>query len=607
MKINYRNILPLLAVVAVGLSNSGCKKFLDQHPITEVGPDVAFKDVQGAYTAIIGVYSRLAGDQGYGKVLSLYFMQDTDENEGPSGLQDDRRALTHYSLTPSNTELSPADLTKASPYDQLFKGIDLANVCLDNIPKMTLYNGGSDQQKLQLRRMVGEAYTLRAQFYMEAIRNWGDLPAHFTPAYTQAAQEPFPGVTDRDTLYNHILADLKIAEDLVPWRNEVTSIGDQVDERITKGTVKALRARIALFRGGYSLRPDRVMRRPADYLTFYQIARDETNDIITSGQHNLNPSFKSLWKDQVCAHAVADPDGELMFQVSSIGAGAAEDSKLGYYDGPKVNGFGNAAVNPLPSYFYSFDSTDLRRDVTIAPYNVNLDSTKVGLGTTALNDGKYRRDWLSNPGIKNDDALQYFGLKWQLIRYSDVLLMFAEAENELNGPTALSYDAINKVRRRGYGKPINTPDPTVDLSGLSKSSFFDAIVKERSLELGCEGIRKYDLVRWNLLAQKISDTRAVLQAMVAKTPPYNNLPSSMYYYNNSKADDKSVWANSFYKPQPSSTPPGTTKITWIGSSITTSMLTNRWAAGFTPNKSELLPIPQRVIDVNFNIRQNPGY
>ena len=80
------------------------------------------------------------------------------------------------------------------------------------------------------------------------------MPAHFQPAYTLAVGNPFPKRVDRDTLYNHLLADLKTAEDLVPWRNEVTSIGDQLDERITKGTVKGLRARIALYRGGYSLR-----------------------------------------------------------------------------------------------------------------------------------------------------------------------------------------------------------------------------------------------------------------------------------------------------------------------------------------------------------------
>src|SRR5678809_780904 len=72
-------------------------------------------------------------------------------------------------------------------------------------------------------------------------------------SYIQAATEPFPVRVNKDGLYDHILTDLKDAANLVPWRNEVSGIGDQLDERITKGTIKALRARIALARGGYSL------------------------------------------------------------------------------------------------------------------------------------------------------------------------------------------------------------------------------------------------------------------------------------------------------------------------------------------------------------------
>jgi hypothetical protein len=455
--------------------------------------------------------------------------------------------------------------------------------------------------------------------------NWGDLPANFTSAYNIAGANPFPSKTDRDTLYNHLLADLKIAEDLVPWRNEVAAIGDGIDERITKGAVKGLRARIALFRGGYSLRSDATMKRSADYLTYYQIARDECNDIITSTQHSLNPSFKSLWRDQVNAHAVTDPNGELMFQASAIGLTGAEDTKLAYYNGPTVNGLGNKSINVLPTYFYLFDSTDQRRDVTCAAYNVAANgTTKVGQAITAICDGKYRRDWITNPVIAPTNAVQYLGLKWQILRYSDVLLMFAEAENEISGPTAAAYNAINQVRRRGYGKPIGTADATVDLpAGLSKSSFFTAIVKERALELGGEGVRKYDLIRWNLLATALNETKANLLKMSTNTamanpsymgnyPAYSlsaTLPIAMYYTTVTTSDDNNIggiWANSLYKTAPTATPTGTTKVVWVTAAINTTAL-SRYATGFTTGKGELLPIPQPARDANANLSQNPGY
>ncbi len=591
-----------IALLSTTIIFTSCKKYLDQQPITAVGADFVFSDVPNTLKALAGVYNALTGDQGYGIRLSLYYTVDTDETQGPGGtVDDDRRGLARYAATPANLQIN-------APFSQIFRGIEYANICIDNIPKMDLYSSGSDQQKKQLQRMLGEALTLRAQFYFEAIRNWGDLPANFAPAYAQAANDPFPVRTNRDSIYNRVLADLKTAADLVPWRNDLTSIGDAQDERITKGTIKGLRARIALFRAGYSLRNNTsLMQAPSDSLTYYQIAKDECSEIIASGQHALNPSFKSLFRDQVGGRVIADPQGELMFQVSGIGTASAADTKLGYYNGPTVGTFGNKSINILPTYFYLFDSTDTRRDVTCAPYNVAADGAiKLGQAITAIVDGKYRRDWINNPAIPASSAAQYFSLKWQVLRYADVLLMYAEAENKLNGPTASAYNAINQVRRRGYGKSITSADATIDLSGLNKATFFEAIVKERSLELGGEGVRKYDLIRWNLLGQKLADTKTALLAMSTASGVYATLPTSMYYKTGSTADDVNLWANSFYRTAPTSTPTGTTKVTWLGTAINTTTLA-RFATGFTTNKSELLPIPQAQVIANYNLTQNPGY
>jgi hypothetical protein len=379
------------------------------------------------------------------------------------------------------------------------------------------------------------------------------------------------------------------------------------------------------------------MQRSADYLTYYQIARDETNDIINSGQHALNPIYKSLWKDQVGAHTISDPQGELMFQASAIGLTGAEDTKLGYYNGPTVTvgttASGNKSINILPSYFYLFDSTDQRRDVTCCVYNLtwvadNTPLKKVGQAIVAINDGKYRRDWVTPFIPASSYGTQYLGLKWQILRYADVLLMFAEAENEVNGPTAAAYNAINMVRRRGYGKPVSTPDATVDITaGLSKPEFFKAVVRERALELGGEGIRKYDLIRWNLLATALTESKANMIKMSTNTAMINpsymsaypayclstTLPIAMYYFSNTTSDDNNfgaIWANSFYKTAPASTPSGTTKVNWVTSAINatgTSSPVGRYATGFVTGKGELLPIPQPARDANASLTQNPGY
>ncbi len=601
----YKLTLSVAAIVL--LSFNSCNKFLDQKPITDVSTDVVFSDVPSALKALAGVYSRMVGDAGYGIRVSLYYPLDTDEMQGPTGSSDnDRRDIARYSATPGNAQIT-------NPFNQMFTGIEYANICIANIPKMAMYSNGTDQEKKKLQRMYGEALTLRAQFYTEAIRNWGDLPANFAPASTLATSNPFPSRTNRDTIYDRLLEDLKLAATLVPWRNELSAIGDGADERITKGTVKGLRARIALYRGGFSLRQDGIVKRSADYLKYYQIARDEAAEVMASNQHSLNPSYKALWKDQVNARAVADPNGELMFQASGIGGVGAGDTKLAYYNGPTVNALGNKSINVLPTYFYAFDSTDLRRDVTCAIYNVAADgSAKVGQAITAICDGKYRRDWISNPTVSPTDKIQYFSLKWQILRYADVMLMFAEAENELNGPTTAAYNAVNQVRRRGYGQSISAPNADVDLpAGLSKASFFTAIVKERSLELGGEGVRKYDLIRWNMLASKINETKAALLAMSTLSAPYNTLPTAMFFRTGSTSDDNrfgatGLWANSFYRAAPTATPAGTTRVVWLSAAINTTSL-SRFATGFVTGKSELLPIPQPARDANRNLTQNPGY
>jgi starch-binding outer membrane protein, SusD/RagB family len=626
------SVSKIIAVFCALLVMGSCKKYLDQKPITDVSTEIVFKDVSSAYKAIAGVYSRLVGDAGFGIRVSLYYPLDNDEMQGPTGAGDnDRRDIARYSATSTNAQIT-------NPFNQMFQGIEYANICIANIPNMDMYTNGSDQEKKKLQRMHGEALTLRAQFYFEAIRNWGDLPAHFKPASELALATPFPFRVDRDSLYNQILADLLVAENLVPWRNEVTTIGDQVDERITKAAVRGLRARIALFRGGYALRQTGGVQRRADYLSFYQIARDECNAIINSAQHNLNPSFRALWKDQVCAHAISDPHGELIFQASGIGLTGAEDTKLGYYNGPRVNNLGNSSVNPLPSYLYLFDSTDQRRDVTVTTYFTNLNGTRTGQLLTNLTDGKYRRDWITNPSFSPTDAVQYFGLKWQILRYSDVLLMFAEAENELNGgPTAAAYNAINMVRRRGFGKPITTPDPTVDIpAGLSKADFFKYIVRERALELGGEGIRKYDLIRWNLLGAALAESKANMIRMATLTttnpiqmvapmvnPTYmagypahslvTTLPNRMFVITNTTSDNNNIggiYQNSLYKTSATAVPSGTTAVNWLNASINaagTNSPVGRYATGFMTGKGELLPIPQPARDANFNLTQNPNY
>ncbi|MBX6381192.1 MAG: RagB/SusD family nutrient uptake outer membrane protein, partial [Thermoflavifilum aggregans] len=238
--------LYIAGFIVIGIVLSSCKHYLDLQPISSFGPETVFGTVDNARMAVLGVYQELAGDAGYGIRISMYFPYDDDTYMGASGDGDgDRRDIARYNLTPGNLQIEP-------PFEQLYNGIERANQCIKYIPQMDLYNHGTPQQQAELRRLYGEALTLRAQFYFQLILNWGDVPAHWVPSAD--VQNLFETKTSRDSIYDHILNDLQLAETLVPWRSEVASLGDPNDERITKGAVKGLRARIALFAGGYSLR-----------------------------------------------------------------------------------------------------------------------------------------------------------------------------------------------------------------------------------------------------------------------------------------------------------------------------------------------------------------
>ncbi|WP_018620604.1 RagB/SusD family nutrient uptake outer membrane protein [Spirosoma luteum] len=579
-----------LGVLLAGSCLTACQKYLDLEPISEFDGQAVFSNVSNATLAVLGAYDLLSGDNTYGIRVSLYFPYDSDEMMVSGSLDNGRRGIGRYNALAGNTEI-------VRPWNDLYQGVERANLCIDQIPKMDLYTNGTVAEQKELRRLHGEALTLRAQYYLELIRNWGDVPAPMTPSYQQT--DLFVTKVDRDKVYEQLLNDLKTAADLLPWR---TDAGAR-NERITKGAAKALRARMALYRGGYSLRRDtKQMERRADYATYYQIARDETAELIQRrDQHTLVGSYVDLFKTYVDG-LTPDPAYEIMFEVGSAGGSAQSDSKLGYYNGPRLDaasryGQGGGGINPLPTYFYAFDSTDVRRDVTITIYSVLANNNKNPQRLTTITDGKFRRDWRTPllPGTS-----QTLGFNWPLIRFSDVLLMFAEAENELKGgPTAAATAAFEEVRKRGYaGKTA-----LMGTTPTTKDGFFNAIVNERLLEFGGEGIRKYDLIRWNLLATKITETRQNLDDMRLAKGKYAYVPQYLFWKNNG---EELQFLNSLYKPNTTTTAPtGWTRVDWR-QNISTTYITSV-AQYFTPNKNELLPINQSALDANPNLTQDYGY
>ncbi|WP_210517093.1 RagB/SusD family nutrient uptake outer membrane protein [Hymenobacter terricola] len=582
----------ILLAAAAGLT--ACKDYLDVSPDSLYTNAQAFSSVGSATSAVVGAYDMLSGDTGYGTRLSMYYPYDTDEMQGAPGAFDGRsRSLARYTAEPSNPEIT-------NPFNNLYQGIERTNICIESIPKMALYTTGAPADTAALHRLYGEVLTLRAQYYFELIRNWGDVPAPFVPSFTTAATGGDLNSPNADRLatYDHLLADLLAAEKLVPWRSQAGA----ASERITKGAVKALRARIALYRGGYALH-GLQMTRPADYLTYYAITRQECLDLMNRRtEHTLNPSFFELFKS--FNELRTEASNEVIFQVAMGGSSISGDSKIGYYSGPLLSsstiyGSTQAQIRPLPTYFYAFDSTDVRRNITLTTYSIDATNNQKGVLLSALTDGKFRRDWRV-PALTGNG--NYLGYNWPLIRFADVLLMFAEVDNEINGPTPAAVAALREVRTRAFGGSTTLgqiPTPA------TKADMFTALVNERFLEFGGEGIRKYDLIRWNLLDTKITEARANLTKLMTAQAPYTFVPATMYYR---VTGGQVVWARSFYRPSPATVPTGTTAVAWR-TAVNAALIANV-ASEYVPGRGkELFPYPQGTVDTNKSggFAQNAGY
>lgn len=589
MKSNIIKIKGILLVLGVILLvTSSCDDYFETDPVSSFAPENVFTNVDYTRQAIIGIYQLMTRDEGYSKRISMYYGVDTDIAIcSGSDLDNGRRDIARYTCSPGNDEIE-------KPWNNLYKGIERANICIANIPESPLYRGGTEEEQTKMKRMYGEALTLRAFHYYELIRNWGDVPFVTDPA--KAGDDFNRAKTDRDTIYEHIINDLLLAETLVPWRSEVA-----LDERITKGAVKGLLARICLAMGGYSLRREsNRMERRDDYLDYYQIARDQCREIIQSGEHKLNPDFEDIFMTQ-CEWQLDGEYGESMWEVAM---GTNVSGEVGYYIGSKSDdgsryGRGNPGLLALPTYYLSFDSLDKRRDITIAIYEIDDENVRLLRSFSDINMAKWRREWMDFPG-----TAKYTGVNWVLLRYSDVLLMFAEAENELNrNPTAEAIDAFRQVRERAFS-PFEDKMPPIS---TDYQGFFDALVQERAWEFGGECIRKFDLIRWNLLETKLAEMKENMNKLYNNEPPYENIPKIVVWRNEGEELD----ILNLFTPMDSAALADRDMEYWPNTTDWADNILPDYvdliAKYFTPDSRELLPIHNKIIDANNRLQNDYGY
>ncbi|WP_267404149.1 MULTISPECIES: RagB/SusD family nutrient uptake outer membrane protein [unclassified Chryseobacterium] len=601
--------LAIVFSIAGLITLNSCDQYLDVESLSNTAEAQQFDSASDTFSALVGVYNATMGDNTYGQRMNLILTQSGDDLRTSGDYNaNDRRGVSCFGAIPTNTEL-------LRPFLDTYAGIERANLVIKNIPLSPVYKTGSDADKKLMDRYLGEALTLRAQFYSDLIKNWGDVPFQDVPSAD--LPDLYLPKTDRDIIYDKILDDLLKAESLVPWRSE----GGTTAQRISKGAVKGLRARIALARAGYSLRrAPQQMLQGSNPQKYYQIAFDECKDIINSGQHQLNPSYEGMFR---ALHTNSqDATNEVIYAIGAFGGNSRTDSKIGYYNGLRhddTDWKSSGGISAIPTYFYEFGKYDLRRDINVAIFRVNTSKQEELQTSINWNDGKFRKSWSNITGTS-----QNLGIDWPLLRYSDILLMFAEADNELHGaPSQDAIDAVMAVRRRAYTGNLGQ----VGTIPTTKLAFFNYLVKERQLEFGGEGLRKYDLIRWNLLETKINETRQKLTDFMNGTGAYANIPEYIFYkkvaYDKSKTAQQNITdidfytttgvakADIFYSPNQSvATPSGYTKVNWrlaMTQSYISGDPLKSYAYYFQPNKRELLPLALDVVNSNYNLTQDYGY
>ena len=515
---NTKKKLVILSVVALSMGMTSCADWLEMPSYTSADSETVFKNeeaaelfVTGCYRGIIPtelVYQLMAGE------TVTHSSEDGTTNNGKYNI-----CNWFYDST------SPYTVTTL--YNEEYSAIEATNIAIKNLNLMP--------ETTKRNSLLGEALALRAFAYLNLISIYGDVPANWEPLEDMdpdAESTFYPKRTSRDVIYDRIVSDLQTAANYMPWFEES---GFATTERLTKQSTLALLARVALYAGGYSLRWNletndpatlKVSRRSdeARVRELYQIADKACSDIIEHGQNSLVQAeggmsgFQNLWYNY-CQRKFTSLNKEILFSLAQYGA--TTNSKFGLYAHPGTRGgtYGSRKAMQfiLPTYYLSFEEGDARRDVTCTSYSIYFleggasNDTWVDVGTTysCIMSGKFRIPWCVAP---ESDANKR-NVNIPIIRYSDVLLMYAETQNYLNGaPTQPAKDALKEIRdRAGVGSlPIPT-DP---------QEFEDALAQERKWEFGGELSLRTDLIRMGRIAKELAATKQAMKDLSDRKNKY---------------------------------------------------------------------------------------
>ena len=448
MKLKYN----LIAIALLGFSFSSCSDFLEQNPQTDLSENDFYKTADDILSAVNGAYSSLQEGDIYGNWYVFGEIPSDNTRNQLSGSVTTQNEFDQFYIDTQNSMI-------ASFWKAAYKVINRTNTVLGRIDGIEINAELANRYKLECK-------FIRALMYFNLVRVYGDVPLvlkeiSISESY-DILREP------KENVYNQIIADLKEAQGLP------VSYSTAEDGRATQGAAKALLADV--------------------YMTLHKYAEAETilAEIVNSGRYSLlenTPGSLNIDGYKNVFSPVNHNSKEGIFEIQFLKGGYGEGSNYANNFAPENSGTNVVAVggtggNNIPEMdiYNAYEEGDLRRDfsMSLGYYDNRKNNEWV--------ESRYVCKFMDVPYQNNDASNNY-----PVIRYADVILMYAEALNQ-NGKTAEACKYLNMTRRRGFGYQTTETSP-VDLQTTDKAQFALMVEQERRVELAFENHRWFDLIR----------------------------------------------------------------------------------------------------------------
>ena len=441
-----------IKTLALAVALMGCEDFLDKAPLDTINTSNFFQTEADAIAAINGTYQPLQWPKLYNMRMWTTDIMAGNSIVGAGGGDDGRETQDNANFVTTSDNPGVLDLWRGPA-----PGILRANIVLEKVPSMPI---DADLKN----RIIGEAKFLRAHYYFILVRLFGDVPLITTSQ--SPGDDLRPARTSKEEVYKLIISDLTDAIDLLPPKSQYT--GADIG-RASKGAATGLLAKVHLTLGNW------------------QKVVDLANQVEALG-YALNENYADNF------NPTNENDQESLFEVQYFGktsesfwSNENQASWLSTFTGPRnanmvAGGWG--WNQPTQEFVEAYEEGDLRKDATVLYEGGPAFDGKEYKASYSMTGYNLRKFLVPMSVAESYDASP---LNFPVLRYADVLLMKAEALNEL-GRTAEAEAPLNEVRNRAG---------LTDVSGLSQNEFREKVLHERRMELAFEGQRWFDLIRVN--------------------------------------------------------------------------------------------------------------